>query len=88
MIGDEVRFDRGSPDPSPRGHGIYVYGLLFSQRCATNAIESGARALAGTPLHPRQFLHDLRSIWVSQETRREVESPLVQDRAHDGAASD
>lgn len=72
MIGDPIRFDREAPDPSPRDMG---YPLLFSQRCGLNALESGARALAGTPTHPRQFLHDLWTIWVSQETRREVEAP-------------
>lgn len=43
-------------DPSPReGVRDDEHRPSFSERCATNAIESLARAFAGTPLHPRQY---------------------------------
>lgn len=41
----------GAPDPSIRPGDLSASGrkLLFSQRCALNAIESLSRALAGVP---------------------------------------
>lgn len=66
--GDTMNFDRTSPDPSRR-HCVRI-DASFSQRCGLNGIESGMRTLAGTPLHPREFVDSktLLSIWVLQET--------------------
>lgn len=69
-----IPFDRTGPDPTHRPE---AHSLLFSERCGTNAIETGLRILADRPLYPRK-LFDARTercIWVSQETCRQVEPP-------------
>ena len=70
-------FDHTVPDPSPRFDTDFET-MHFSHRCALNAIETGARVLAGTPLHPKQLL-DRRTnelVWASQETGWTVEAPF------------
>ena len=72
-----LSFDHGVPDPSPRS-GTDRETMSFSDRCAFNAIETGARVLAGAPLHPKQLL-DRRTnelVWASQETGWTVDAPF------------
>lgn len=66
---------RGAPDPTLRDGGAYP--MRFSERCASNAIENGFRALTGHPLHPIQLVNprSRRLVWVSPETCREVVAP-------------
>lgn len=71
-------FDNKEPDCSPRS-GAKV---LFGGRIACNGIESGLRALAGTPLHPRRFWNTYRCaiVWREQTgDQLEVPAPFIPD---------
>jgi hypothetical protein len=58
--------DFTAPDPSPR---MMQIDLLFGERCALNAIEAGARILAGKLPANREFLDPVDGVpfWVSQD---------------------